>query len=44
MAKIFDNSCLKIYLNANNSVRAQRRHKQLIKKGINVSITTLKKH
>ena len=34
MAKIFDNSCLKIFLTANNDVRAQRRHKQLIKKVI----------
>ena len=37
MAKIFDNSCLKIFLTANNDVRAQRRHKQLIKKGNNVN-------
>ena len=43
MAKIFDNSCLKIYLTANINVRARRRHKQLIKKGINVNITDVKK-
>ena len=43
MAKIFDNSCLKIYLTANISVRARRRHKQLIKKGINVNIADVKK-
>ena len=43
MAKIFDNSSLKIFLTANNKVRAQRRYKQLIKKGNNVSITNVKK-
>ena len=43
MAKIFDDSCLKIFLTADNDVRAQRRHKQLIKKGNNVSITNVKK-
>ena len=43
MAKIFDNSCLKIFLTANINVRARRRHKQLIKKGINVNITNVKK-
>ena len=43
MAKIFDNSCLKIYLTANINVRARRRHKQLIKKGINVNIADVKK-
>ena len=43
MAEIFNNSCLKIFLTANINVRAQRRHKQLIKKGNNVNITNVKK-
>jgi len=43
MAQIFKNSCLKIFLTANINVRAQRRHKQLIKKGNNVSIKHVKK-
>jgi len=43
MAEIFNNSCLKIFLTANINVRAQRRHKQLIKKGNNVNMRNVKK-
>ena len=41
--EIFTNSCLKIFLTANINVRAQRRHKQLIKKGNNVNMRNVKK-
>ncbi len=38
---IFPDAVLKIFLTASPEVRAQRRHKQLIEKGINANITDL---
>ena len=38
---IFKNSQIKIFLTASNEIKAQRRHKQLKQKGINVSLPHL---
>lgn len=38
---IFPNAALKIFLTASAKIRAQRRHKQLIEKGINANIADL---